>query len=121
MSDYHIREIAADLKTVRTVFHIPIPVGNNDVGVSWRNALVARKGGADAINSVLLDMPAGDLTAMKAGELYECVSSTRFSSLDLTDAERLAEIRAAYSTNESLLLESLQTKLQYYGYSGDVV
>lgn len=120
MSDYHIREMAADLKTVNTVFHIPITTGNNTVGVAWRTALVSHLGGADAITSVLLDISAPDLTALKAGELLEQVHTMRFSSLFLTDAERLAEIKAAYTAAETDTLAELQAKLQYYGYNGDI-
>lgn len=120
MSDYHIQEMAADMKTVNTVFHIPIPIGDNTVGVAWRDALVAHKGGADAITSGLLDISAADMAALKAGELLERVSTVRFSSLFLTDAERLAEIRAAYTVAQTDTFAELQAKLQYYGYVGDI-
>jgi len=39
MSDYHIRSTEINLKSVNTVFHIPIPAENNAVGVSWQAAL----------------------------------------------------------------------------------
>ena len=120
MSDYHIREMAADLKTVNTVFHIPIPAGTNTVGIGWRDALVAHLGGADAITSVMLDISSADLTSMKAGELFEHVYTMRFSSLFLTGPERLAEIRAAYTTAQTDDLATLQANLQYYGYAGDL-
>lgn len=120
MSDYHIQESAIDLKTIRAIYHIPVPVGSNTVGISWRNALVAYKGGADEITSELLGIPSADLTAMKAGELLEHCTTYRFSVLELTDAEKLAEIKAAYTTARTSLITVLQVILKYYGYAGDI-
>lgn len=120
MSNYHIREIATDLKTVSCIFHIAIPTGNNAVGAAWRTALVAHKGGADAITSVLLGIPSADLTLMKAGGLLEHVTRVRFSSLNLTNAERLAEIETAYTATASSERTTLKTTLNFYGKSGDV-
>ena len=120
MSDYHIREVAADKKTINVVFHLPVPATNNVVGVAWRTALVAQQGGADAITSVLLDIAAEDLTALKAGELYERVLTMRFSSITLTNAERLAEVAAKYSLELSEVQSNLQATLDYYGKVGDV-
>lgn len=120
MSDYHIREISLDLKTVNLVFHIPISVGNNVIGVAWRTALVSHLGGTDVITSVLLDIQEAELTAMKAGEIYENVNTVRFSSLNLTDNQRLAEIEAAYVTAQTSVLTDAQIRLNYYGYVGDI-
>ena len=120
MSDYHIREVAADKKTINVVFHLPIPATNNAVGVPWRTALVAHLGGADAITSVLLDIGGADLTALKDGSLYEQVLTIRFSSTTLTDAERLAEIIARYSAELTEVHSNLQATLDYYGRVGDV-
>jgi len=69
MSDYHILQTDIRLKTVNTVFHIPIPAANNDVGVSWQDALVLSLGGADAITSVLTDITPAEESAMKAGTM----------------------------------------------------
>lgn len=120
MSDYHIREVAKDLKTVNVVFHLPIPATNNTVGTAWRGAVVAHKGGADAITSVLLDILSADLTKMKSGELVESAFTMRFSSIALTDAQRLAEVEARYSLELSAVLANLQATLKYYGKAGDV-
>lgn len=120
MSDYHIFETDIRLKTVNLVFHIPIPVGNNAVGVSWQDALVLSLGGADAITSVLAGITPDELNAMKAGSIYEKNMIVRFSSLDLTNAERLAEIEAAYTASETDILAEKQVTLNFYGKSGEV-
>lgn len=120
MSDYHIRDIATDWKTINLVFHVPIPTGNNTVGVAWRTALVAYLGGADAITSVMPDIPAADLTAMKAGELFENAATYRFTSINLTDLQRLNEVEAEYTRVKTSYINTLQVALKYYGKSGDV-
>lgn len=120
MSDFYILESAKNKKTVNTVFHIPIPTGNNIAGVAWRTALVSHLGGADAITSILIDISTAELDAMKAGELYEQIKTVRFSSTTLTDAQRLAQVEAAYNAAQADALPTLQARLKYYGYVGDV-
>lgn len=120
MSDYHIRTTAVDLKIVSCVFHIPIPATNNTVGVSWQDALVLSLGGADEITSVLPDISTAELTAMKEGSIFENVETVGFSSLNLTNAQRLAEVETAYTEAETDVLAEKQVTLNFYGKSGDV-
>lgn len=120
MSDYHILQTDLRLKTVSTVFHIPIPATNNAVGVSWQAALVFSLGGADAISSILTDITLEEESAMKAGSVFENATTVRFSSIDLTNAERLAEVVAAYTAAETEILAEKQVTLNFYGMSGDV-
>lgn len=121
MSDYHILNTDVNLKTVSCVFHIPIPAANNAVGVSWQDALVRSLGGADEISSVLTDITSAELSAMKAGSIYENVATVRFTSLNLTNAQRLAEVEAAYTEAKNAILTEKQITLNFYGKSGDVV
>ena len=121
MSDYHILNTDIRLKTVSCVFHIPIPATDNAVAVSWQDALVLSLGGADAITSTLTDITPAELSAMKAGSIYENVATVRFSSLELTNAQRLAEVEAAYTAAETDILAEKQITLNFYGKSGDVV
>lgn len=121
MTNYHIRETDKRLKTVSTVFHIPIPATDNAVGVTWQAALVLSLGGADAISSVLTDITPEEESAMKAGSIYENVATVRFSSTDLTNADRLAEVEAAYTAAVTDVIEDKQVTLNFYGKSGDVV
>lgn len=121
MSNYHIRETDLKLKTVNTVFHIPIPATNNAVGVSWQAALALSLGGAVAISSVLTDITPEEESDMKAGSIFEISTTMRFSSLDLTDAQRLGEIESAYTEAQTNILIEKQITLNFYGKSGDVI
>ena len=122
MSSYHIREIAEDIKTVNVVFHIPVPVGNNAVGLAWQTALVMHLGGADQITSKLPEVVGtAEETNMKAGAILEKLEIVRFSSLNLTNAERLVEVITAYTNTKNSELLKLQITLNFFGKIGDVV
>ena len=120
MADYHIKEVSANKKTINVVYHLPIPATNNAVGTAWRTALVNHQGGADAITSVLLDIASEDLAELKAGSLYEKSITLRFSSTNLTNPERLAEVEAKYTAELAAVQANLQATLEYYGREGDV-
>jgi len=121
MSDYHILNTDIRLKTVSCAFHIPIPATNNIVGVSWQDALVLSLGGTEVITSVLPDITPEELSALKAGSIYEKVATVRFSSLNLTNAQRLDEVEAAYTNAKTSILSEKQVTLNFYGKSGDVI
>ena len=125
MSNYHIRDITFEngnaIKTVNVVFHIPIPLGNNVVNVPWRDALVRYLGGAAVIVSVLPEITTQEDSDMKAGALFEKLMTVRFSSTNLTDAQRLAEVTAAFTAEKNNELGAKQVQLKYFGKEGDVV
>ena len=118
--DYHILTQAKDQNTIQAVFHIPVPIGNNEVGVSWRDAVVKEQGGADNIISVLLDIDPTELTNMKSGVLIEKVEAVRFSSIFLNNAQRLQQIKDRYAVVKIELIAEKQITLAFMGYGGDV-
>lgn len=120
MADYHILQTDSDTKTVNVVFHISIPSFNNVVGVSYRTALVNYLGGAANINSVVPDITTTELDNMKIGAIYEKPYIVRFSSLFLTDAQRLEQVEMAFTQQKSIELNEKQMLLRYYGKSGNV-
>ena len=121
MSNYHILTFDREQKTINLVFHITIPAINNVVGVSYRTALVDSLKGSANINSVLTTIDSAELALMKTGEIYEIPMSVRFSSLTLTDAQRLNEVIAAYNSTKTSELANKQSDLKYYGRNGDVI
>jgi hypothetical protein len=122
MSNYHIREITEDFKTVNIVFHIPIPVGNNAIGLPWRDVLVRYLGGAANIHSVLPEVVnTQEETDMKAGIIFEKLITTRFTSTNLTDVQRLVQVEAAFTATKAEELAAKQIQLKYFGKEGSVV
>ncbi len=126
MSNYHIRDITYEgndsiIKTVNVVFHIPIPIGNNAVGVSWRDALVRHLGGAPLINTMLPEVVGTqEEIDMKAGAILEKSHTVRFSSRTLSDAQRLAEVVSTYTAEKNTELSAKQIQLKYFGKTGDI-
>lgn len=121
MSDFHILAQDIKRKTINCVFHISIPNGGaNAAGITWAEAIVKEQGGADAIVSLLPDISSEELLALKAGTLYEKRFTVRFSSTNLTNAQRLNEIKEAFIGESATLIAEKQITLNFMGYEGDV-
>lgn len=121
MSNYHVLKQAPDIKTAEVIFHIPIPVGNNSAGISWRAALVKELGGADAITSQLPGITTEELSALKSGALYEVQVQVRFSStVNITDAQRLQEIKNAFTAETNRIVAEKAITLKFMGLEGNV-
>jgi hypothetical protein len=115
MSDYHIEEADRQANTFSVVMHIPIPEQDNAVGVSYRDALVAYLGGADAITSDY----SGEEAQLKAGALFE--QRVVFYSNPQQDLpDKRGAIDALYVEAVSKVQQQMQNRLAYWGYSRDV-
>ena len=118
--NYHIQTQSIDRKTAQVIFHFPIPLGNNEVGVPWRTALLNWQGGAGVVESQLLGITQAELDAMKTGAIYEKPMAIRFSSLALEDTQRLAQIETAFTVEKNLFLDEMAIQLNFFGLGGDV-
>lgn len=121
MSNYHVLMQAKDQNTVNVVAHLPVPATLNTAGLTWQQAVVQEAGGADNITSVLPDIDPVELADMKSGALVEKVESVRFSSIYLTNAQRLQQVKDWYGALKASLIEEKQITLNFMGYSGEVV
>ena len=120
MSDYHIRTIAANLKSASAIFHYPVQDTNNLVGTNWRTALVVSQGGADEILSWMSDVSAEELVELKSGAKYEDAVTIKFSSLELTNMQRLAELETEYTARAAAFKARNELTMNFFGKSGDV-
>ena len=76
MADYHILTQDIEKKTMHVVYHVPVPEGGeNQAGITWRDAIVLDAGGSDNINTSMPSIDLAELTAMKAGALVEVVKN----------------------------------------------
>ena len=117
MSDIHVLDFADDQKTINVIFHVPIPAtGANVAGVLWKDSLVAFQGGAGAIKSRLQNIDPAELASMQAGTLFEFPTNIQFSSLGISDAQRIAELKTAFTQAKTTVLAQKQNQLNYYGY-----
>jgi len=126
MSDYHVLEQSADKKTVRVALHYAIPADSqNQVNQNHRDLLaIARKdaesGTVKSRVPYLSDEFSAELAKMQTGEIIEEVMTVRFSSLNLSNAQKKAEIEAAWESKRAEVFDRLQTQLEYYHYDNDV-
>ena len=119
--NYHILQQDPKQRSVQVVFHIPIPAaGTNEAGLTWRQAVVSSLGGSDAITSEVGNISPEELTQLKAGELFEKRETVKFSSVNLTNAQRKAEIEAKYAEVCSDVVVEKQVALAWMGYAADV-
>lgn len=118
MADFHVLDQAEDKKTINVVFHFPVPSTLNQVSISYQTALVMYLGGAEAIQSLVANPT--ELANMQAGSVYEVQMSIRWSKLGLTPAQKLAEIKAAWTAKYAELSEYFTNVLAFEGYSGSV-
>lgn len=118
MSDFHVLDQAADGKTINVVCHFPVPATVNQAGMSYQTAIVLFQGGAENIRSDVAD--AEELANLQAGALYEQSVSIRWSKMGLTNAQKLAEIKAAWTAKQAELAIYFPTVLAFEGYKGDV-
>lgn len=116
--NYHILTQAKDQNTVNVTFHVVVPVADNSVGVPWKTALLKKHKGT--ITSVLHGITPAELTQIETGQVIEKVETVRFSSIYLTNTQRLQEVKNRYSIVKTQLLEELQIELNFMGYEGDV-
>lgn len=120
--DIHILTQAQNQKTINCIFHIPIPAtGSNTASISWRDAMVKEQGGASNIQSVLPDITTEEDSALKAGAIVEVSCTVRFSSLNLTNAERLQEIKNQFNDLKAQIVAEKQIELDFMGFKTDAV
>lgn len=116
--DFHMLTQTKDQNTVNVVFHIPVPGTNNDAGITWRQAVVMDAGGT--VTSILYDIDPAELLLLESGELIEKAENVRFSSIYLTNAQRLQQVKDRYDTLRVSLIEEKQITLNFMGYGGNV-
>lgn len=119
MADIHV--LAGDgLRYWTLAFHFAIPDQDNNVGVSYRTALVnSGLGGTSQMveGAGVGQITTAELTSIQAGALYEFGLSFLAESGATNNAELLAAIRAEYAKHEGPVLNYLRKQLRYYGYT----
>lgn len=110
--DLHILTQDPGNKMVEVVFHIGVPAGNNAAGTAWSTAVVQHL----TPSSTLPGVTTTEAAAVAAGTLLEVHETVRFSSTGLTNTQRLAQVRAAYTARKAALLAELAVKLDFWGY-----
>lgn len=119
MADIHTLTRDGDGQT-RLVFHFPVPDIDNSVGVNYRIALV--NSGLGGMSSLTEGTGAGqissaELAQIAAGELYEHSISVPVESGGTSGPQLLATVRKFYLKAKDNVLNGLQQRLKYFGYT----
>ena len=125
MSDYHVLEQARDKKTIQIALHFTVPINSkNQVNKNHRNLIaIVRKNESGSVPSrvpYLADEFPAELAKMQTGEVIEEVATMQFSSLELNDTQKKAEIDAFWGSKQAEVFSQLQTQLEYYHYDNNV-
>ena len=122
MSEYHILEQAGDEKTIKVIFHCVLSAGEqawtNDAAKTSVWCILRSKDLSSQLPSFQTDFPA-EYTDMQAGKVLEESQSVRFSSINLTAAQKKAEIETAYTAWRAQTIADMQNEFQWYGYDDD--
>ena len=121
MADYHVLTQSKELQTIDVVFHIPISgAGSNRAGIQWRNAVVLEQGGVGNIVSTLPNVTTQDKNDMESGAIIEIRKTVRFSSINLTNVERNAEVEAEFNNTKAEIVAEKINTLAFIGLEGTV-
>lgn len=120
--DYHVLFSNDENTQASVIFHIPIPGGVNEAGLTWIAAVLQyRYGrGESEQGSALEGISPAEETAILAGELWEENHRVSFSSPTLTPAQRRDEIEAEYTVYKAQFLAEMQIILEWTGYESNV-
>ena len=118
MADYVLLEGGKYDDGIRVVVHTNVPDTLNAVGFNWRTALVEHVGDTQSRVPVAI-LPGGRQALLDTGELYEWEFTFR-DDRTIPSAERLTNLEAGVTIEESDELSRLQNILNYYGHTGSV-
>lgn len=116
--NFHVLDQAEDGNSINVVFHFAVPATNNQAGISYQTALAMHLGGAGNITSAVASPE--ELTNMQAGSVYELSTNVRFYKHGLTPAQKLNEIKAAWTAKQAEMSNYFSIVLAFEGYSGNV-
>jgi len=123
MSEYHILESAIDGKTVTVVFHCVLTTAEknwtNSAGKTAPWCIVRSRDLTSQLPNFETDF-ATEYALMQNGEVTESRQTVRFSSINLTPAQKRDEIEAAYTVWRAECISDMQKEFEWYGYDNDV-
>jgi hypothetical protein len=119
MSNYHVLFQDPDKKRVQVIFHVPVPpTGVNGAGIGWQSAvLLERQFSGQMGKSILPNISSGELALIDNGSLLEIQDYVQFTSTNLTDSQRNAQVLASYSSMSNVALSQKQITLNFMGYN----
>ena len=111
MALIHVREKDKKNKTVNCIFHFIVPATQSAVGINWNEVIQKAKNPVPMMD----DNDETENAEISAGNVLEIAETVRFSSIYLTNVERLAQIQAAYAAKQVEVFSDLSAELDFFG------
>jgi len=111
MSNIHVREKDKRDKTINCIFHFAVPATQNAIGMDWNEVIEKAKKPVP----MMTENDTTENANISSGSILEVMESVRMSSTNLTNAERLAQIQAAYTAKQSEVFGDLAKELDFFG------
>jgi len=120
MADIHVLDGVGSNLEWRVVFHYPVPIAENSVGVLFSVAIInSGRGGT----TILPDgdgnegtISAAEKLSIEAGDTLEFVFVWELERSGLTNADLLAELRNEYARRSDIIHDALRSELRYFGF-----
>ena len=111
MANIHVREKDKKDKTVNCIFHFSVPATNNAVGQPWNEVIQKSKKPVPLMD----DNDSTENANISSGSVLEYPETVRFSSTNLTNAQRMVEIQSAYTARQTRVFADLASELGFFG------
>lgn len=118
MADIHVRTGEGQQWIV--VMHLAVPNANNDIGVNYRDALVASGIGGTTVMTegvAAWEILTAEKADVEAGVLHEHVATFPIESGGKTVPQLRASLREFYAVEEARVIEVLKARLRYFGHT----
>lgn len=111
MSHIHVREKDTQNKTVNCIFHFTVPAANNAAGMPWNEVLQKAKKPVPLMS----ENDSTENAQISAGNIYELAETVRFSTTNLTNTQRIDQVKAAYAARQTQVFSELGAELDFFG------
>ncbi len=119
MADIHV--LAGDGRgKIDVVLHIDVPAGDNAVGVSWQNALIASGIGGNTsmtVGSGSMQITQVEADQIAAGTRHELRRTFQINSIIDTAESRRDALQTFCTREKAEATADLQRRLKYAGYT----
>ena len=121
MANYHILSADTYGNRFQVVMHFPVADQDNEVGYSYRTAIVEWQTSVDAplVQSTVPFITGTELTQLQAGEVYERAYSFN-SNPNETLGQKQARLDAMYTANQAAVQDEVGKVLGFWGHNRDV-
>ena len=117
MSNYHILKASENGNTIQVIFHVPVPITTNMVGIEYQTCIVE-----DTTVNKMSKVPwitIEEQSQLNTGELVE-ISRTLHTHKDISNADKMSSVNLMFTNGVPIIQERIRQKYIYWHFNGDV-